>query len=55
MSLLSFAYTNKMNFAPLLNHDNDPVADTEFQRLCSPRSIYSLAAAVGISYGSVTP
>ncbi|KAF9649996.1 hypothetical protein BDM02DRAFT_1687210 [Thelephora ganbajun] len=54
MSLLSYAYTNEMTFAPLQTstRDSGPVADAKVQQLqqCSPRSMYSLATAVGISY-----
>lgn len=37
-------------------HEDDPVADVEEQQQsCSPRSMYSLATAVGIPYGYITP
>ncbi|KAF9650002.1 hypothetical protein BDM02DRAFT_3112802 [Thelephora ganbajun] len=52
MSLLSYAYTNEMTFAPLQTStcDSGPVADAEVQQpqRCSPRSMYSLATALGI-------
>ena len=55
MSLLSYAYTNEMSFAPLQTsmRKSDSVAGAEVQRRrpCSPRSMYSLATAVGASYG----
>ncbi|KAF9779806.1 hypothetical protein BJ322DRAFT_343003 [Thelephora terrestris] len=51
-SLLSCAYTNEMTFAPLQDstRDGDPAADAKMQRhqSCSPRSMYSLAASLGI-------
>ncbi|KAF9650015.1 hypothetical protein BDM02DRAFT_1689789 [Thelephora ganbajun] len=51
MSLLSYAYTNEMTFAPLQTStcDSGPVVDAEVQQpqRCSPRSMYSLATAVG--------
>jgi hypothetical protein len=56
MTLLSYAYTNKMTFAPLQTstHEKGPVTGTEVQqqRCCSPRSMYSLAAAVSTFYGT---
>ncbi|KAF9642810.1 hypothetical protein BDM02DRAFT_3273313 [Thelephora ganbajun] len=52
MSLLSYAYTNEMSFAPLQTsaHDSGSVADAKVQQPqpCSPRSMYSLATALGI-------
>ncbi|KAF9649997.1 hypothetical protein BDM02DRAFT_3268320 [Thelephora ganbajun] len=52
MSLLSYAYTNEMTFAPLQTstRDGGPVADAKVQQpqQCSPRSMYSLATALGI-------
>jgi len=59
MSLLSCAYTHQMAFAPLLTstHNSNPVADSKVRRpqSCSPRSMYSLATAVGISCRYITP
>jgi len=54
MSLLSYAYTDEMTFAPLQTsmRESDLVAGAE-QRACSPRSMYSLATAVGVSYGYI--
>jgi len=58
MSFLSYAYTNEVTFAPLQTsmHESDLVAGAEAQqrRACSPRSMYSLATAVGASYGYLT-
>lgn len=51
MSLFSFSYTNGMSFAPLQSSiPDDPVtiAQTQWQQSCSPRSVYSLAASLGI-------
>ena len=46
-----------MTFAPLQTSmcESDPVEGTEVgqQRACCPRSAYSLAAAVGVSYGYI--
>ena len=57
MSLLSYAYTDEMTFAPLQTSicESDPVAGTEVQQQwsCSPRSMYSLATTVGVSYGYI--
>ena len=54
MSLFSYAYTNEMSFALLRAsvQGSDPIVGTETQRQrsCSPRSMYSLATAVGIPY-----
>ena len=54
MTFLSYAYTDEMIFAPLQTsmRKSDPVAGAEVQRWrpCSPRSMYSLATAVGSSY-----
>jgi hypothetical protein len=54
MALLSYAYTNRMVFAPLqtLTHENGSVVGVEVQQpwSCSPRSMYSLAMTVGTSY-----
>ena len=51
--LLSCAYTNEITFAPLQTstRDGDPAVDTKVQwhQSCSPRSMYSLTASVGIS------
>ncbi|KAF9779860.1 hypothetical protein BJ322DRAFT_1086930 [Thelephora terrestris] len=52
-SLLSYAYTNKMTFAPLqtsTREGGDPVDNTNMQRQqhCSPRSMYSLTTVLGI-------
>ncbi|KAF9650004.1 hypothetical protein BDM02DRAFT_3112804 [Thelephora ganbajun] len=58
MSLFSYAYTNEMTFLPLRTSvSSDYVADAEVQRPqpCSPRSIYSLAATVGVLCGYTTP
>lgn len=61
MALLSYVYTNRMNFAPLLTFacNCDSVADSEVQQQqqhpCSPRSMYSLTTAVGIFYKFVVP
>ncbi|KAF9643677.1 hypothetical protein BDM02DRAFT_3123115 [Thelephora ganbajun] len=58
MSLFSYAYTNEVTFSPLRTSiDSDYVADAEVQRpqLCSPRSVYSLAATVGILCGYTVP
>ena len=56
-SLFSYAYMNEMTFAPLQTstHDGDPVACAKVQGSCSPRSMYSLAASVSISYGFIVP
>ena len=56
MLLFSYAYTNEIAFAPLQtsDHDGDSVASTKWQHSCSPRSMYSLAERVGISYESIT-
>lgn len=51
MFLFSFSYTNAMNFAPLQSSiPDDPVTidEAQWQQLCSPRSVYSLATSVGI-------
>ena len=59
MSLLSYAYTNEVTFVmrQIPTRDSDPVVDAEVQRpeSCSPRSMYSLAATVGIPHGNTTP
>jgi len=58
MSLLSYAYTDEMTFAPLqtLMYGSDPMKGAEVQQRwsCSPRSMYSLATAVGVSYRYIT-
>ena len=58
MSLLSYAYTDEMIFAPLqtLMCESDPVKGAEVQQhwSCSPRSMYSLATAVGVSSRYIT-
>jgi len=52
VSLISYAYTNEMSFAPLPTsiHESGPALDTGVQRpqSCSPRSMYSLATVLGI-------
>ena len=57
MSLFSYVYANKLDFAPLLTsaRDSDPLANSEVQReqRCSPRSMYSLTTAVSIFYRSI--
>ena len=54
MSLLSYAYTDEMTFAPLQTsmRESDLVVGAG-QRACSPRSMYSLATTVGVSYGDI--
>jgi len=58
MSLLSYAYTSKMAFAPLQTSTlGDRVADAAVQRprSCSPRSAYSLTKSVDISFARIIP
>ena len=58
MALLSYAYTNEMTFVPLQTsvHEDSPMADAGVRQWpCSPRSMYSLATAVGISYTHAAP
>ena len=59
MSLLSYAYTNEMTFAPLQTSmgESDPMpsAEVKQQQPCSPRSVYSLATIVGVSYVYIAP
>ena len=55
MTFLSYAYTDEMTFAPLQTsmRKGGPVAGARMQQACSPRSMYSLATAVSISYEDV--
>jgi hypothetical protein len=58
MALLSYAHTSEMTFAPLQTtvHEGSLMADVEVGlRACSPRSVYSLATAVGTSYTHAVP
>ena len=54
MTLLSYPYTNEMDFAPLQTsaRDSNSVVNAKAQQRqpCSPRSMYSLATAVRISH-----
>jgi hypothetical protein len=59
MALLSHAYTDEMALGPLQTpmHENGSAmgVDVQQQRSCSPRSMYSLAAAVGIHHICIAP
>ena len=54
MALIFYAYTDGMTFGPLQTqtHENGSTmgVDAQQRRSCSPRSMYSLATAVGANY-----